>query len=218
MEKVIIFGEGAIQEVALFYLQRDERYDVVAFTADEEYITKDQYLNLPIVPFRDIEKLYSPTEYKMFIPLGYRRNNHLRAEKYYEAKKKGYSFITYISPKAIYYGTPVGENCFIFEDNVIQPFTQIGDNTIMWTGSVLAHHSAIGNHCFIASRVAISGGTKIEDYTFIGINATIGNGITIAKDNLIGAGSVIVKDTKENEVYVPNRSILLDKKNYEITL
>lgn len=218
MEKVIIFGEGNIQEIALFYLQNDDRYDVVAFTADAEYIKSDIYLKLPMIPFADIEKLYPPTEYKMFIPLGYKRNNHLRAEKYYAAKNKGYKFITYISPKAAYYGTPVGENCFIFENNLIQPYVVIGNDTILWSGNHIEHHTKIGNHCFIASHVVVSGVTVVEDYTFIGANATVGNGIRIAKDNIIGAGAVITKDTMEKEVYVPNRSILLNKKSDEISI
>ncbi len=218
MEKVIIFGKGNIQEVALFYLHRDEKYEVAGFTADIEYIKNDIYLGLPMVPFCEVERLFPPKEYKMFIPLGYKKNNHLRAEKYYAAKAKGYEFITYISPKATYYGTPVGENSFIFENNVIQPFTTIGNDTILWSGNHIGHHTKIGNHCFIASHVVVSGVTQVEDYTFIGVNATIGNGIKIAKDNLIGAGAVITKDTKEKEVYVPNKSILLAKKSDEISI
>jgi len=218
LEKVIIFGEGNIQEVALFYLKNDEKYEVVAFTADEEYIKSDTYLGLPIIPFSNIEKIYPPKDYKMFIPLGYKRNNHLRAEKYYAAKSKGYSFITYISPKVTYYGTPVGENCFIFENNVIQPFTSIGNNTILWSGNHIGHHTKIGNHCFICSHVVVSGVTEIGDYTFLGVNATVTNGIKVAKDNLIGAGAIITKDTKEKEVYVPSRSVLLNKKSDEISI
>lgn len=218
MEKVIIFGEGNIQEVANFYLQNDERYQVIGFTADTDYIKSDTYLNLPIVPFENVEMIYPPREYKMFIPLGYKENNHLRARKYYEAKEKGYSFITYISPKATYYGTPVGENCFILENNVVQPFTKIGNNTILWSGNQIAHHSSIGNHCFISSHVIVSGCSQVKDFTFIGLNATIRDQITIEEDNIIGAGAVIVKDTKKREVYVPNRSILLDKKSEDITI
>lgn len=216
MEKVIIFGEGNIQEVANFYLQRDERYEVVGFTADSAFIKNDIYLNMPIVPFEEVENIYSPKEYKMFIPLGYKENNHLRARKYYQAKEKGYSFITYISPKATYYGTAIGENCFIFENNVIQPFTKIGNNTIMWSGNHLGHHSIIGNHCFIASHVVISGCSMIDDYTFVGVNATFRNGIHVAKNNLIGAGAIIMEDTAEGEVYVPAKSILLKKKSCEV--
>lgn len=217
-EKVIIFGEGNIQELAFFYLENDGRWEVVAFTADANYIHSDTWLGRPMVPFENIELVYPPAEYKMFVPLGYKRNNHLRAEKYNAAKEKGYHFITYISPKAIYYGTPVGNNCFIFEDSVIQPFTVIGNDTIVWSGSCVCHHTKIGNHCFIASNVVVNGIVEVGDYTFIGANATIRNSLKIGKDNLIGSGAVITKDTSEEEVYVPNRSILLEKKSSEISI
>lgn len=210
MERVIIFGEGRIQEVAFFYLTRDDRYEVVAFTADSKYISNDVYLGCPILPFEEIENELPPDRYKMFIPIGYTEMNHLRQKKYMEAKEKGYSFITYISPKATYYGTPVGENSFILENNVIQPYTQIGNNVIMWSGNHLGHHSIVGNHCFIASHVVISGGTEIGDYSFIGINASIADGILIGKENLIGAGAVITKSTEDKSVYVPKRSCLLN--------
>lgn len=218
MEKVIIFGEGNTQELALFYLKREENYKVYSFTEDTKYIHSDTYLGLPMIPFEEIETVYPPTEYKMFIPLGYKRNNHLRAEKYEVAKKKRYQFITYISPKATYFGTPVGENCFILENSVIQPFTAIGNDTILWSGSHIGHHTRIGNHCFLAPYASVSGVSVVNDFTFIGINATVGNGIKVAEDNLIGAGAVITKDTVKGGVYVPNRSVLLDKKSDQISI
>ena len=218
MEKVIIFGEGNIQEVAFFYFQKDEKYEVAAFTADIEYIKADTYLGCPMIPFLCIKELYPPEEYKMFIPLGYKRNNHLRAEKYYAAKKMGYDFITYINPKAICYSEKIGENCFILENSVIQPYAQIGNDTILWSGSFVGHHSQIGEHCFVAPYASVSGVTAVGNYTFIGENATVGNDIRIADENIIGAGAVITKNTVEGGVYVPNRSILLDKKSNDISI
>lgn len=59
-EKVIIFGEGNIQEVARFYLENDGKWEVAAFTADREYISADTYLGRPMVPFENIESVYPP--------------------------------------------------------------------------------------------------------------------------------------------------------------
>ena len=94
----------------------------------------------------------------------------------------------------------------------------IGDDTILWSGNHVGHHSKIGSHCFLTSHVVVSGVTSVGDYTFIGVNASVGNGIRIAEDNLIGAGAVITKDTQKGEVYVPQRSISLDKKSHEISI
>ena len=84
------------------------------------------------------------------------------------------------------------------------------DNVIIWTGNVISHHTTIMNHCFIVSHVAIAGNTIIEPHCFIGMNATIRNGIRIARECIIGAGAVILKNTKEKEVYSSQATIKLD--------
>jgi tetrahydrodipicolinate N-succinyltransferase len=66
--------------------------------------------------------------------------------------------------------------------------------------------------------VAIAGSSTIEPYCFLGTNCTLRNGIKIAKDCVIGAGCVILEDTKEKEVFVTrstaipnfNRDLLKD--------
>lgn len=216
MSKVILFGTGKIAEVAHFYLTNDSEHEVVAFTVDKEYIKENTFQGLPVIPFEEIEKTYSQNEYKMSIPIGYKNMNKIRAEKYYAAKEKGYSFISYISTKATYYGTAVGENCFIFENNVIQPFTQIGDNVILWSGNHIGHHAIIENHCFIASHVVVSGSARIGEYSFLGVNSTIRDSVVVSKENLIGAGALILKDTKEKEVYSQRGTIKLPKLSDEI--
>ena len=214
--KVVLWGIGKIAEVIHFYLSKDSEYDVCAFCVDAEYKDREEFHGLPIICFEDIEKIYPPTEYKMCIPIGYASMNRIRAKKYMQAKGKGYSFITYISSKATYYGTPVGENTIILENNVIQPFSKIGNNTILWSGNHIGHHAEIGNHCFISSHVVVSGSARIGDYSFLGVNSTIRDYIIVEKENLIGAGAVILADTKTNEVYTQRGTIKLDRLSNEM--
>lgn len=216
MSKVVIFGTGQIAEVAHFYIMHDSPHDVVGFTVDKDYLEKGSFKDLPVVPFEDIITYFRADEVKLFIPISYKKMNKVRADRYYRAKEMGYSFISYISSKATYYGTPVGENCFIFENNVIQPFTCIGDDTILWSGNHIGHHAKIGNHCFIASHVVVSGAAEIKDYSFLGVNATIRDSVVIEKENLIGAGSVILKNTQVGEVYSQRGTVKFDKTSDEI--
>jgi sugar O-acyltransferase (sialic acid O-acetyltransferase NeuD family) len=203
MEKVIIFGIGDISQIAHLYLSEDKSYEVVAFTMDSEYMKEDSFFDLPIVSFEDIQEKYSPNEYKMFIPLGYTKVNKLREQKFNESKEKGYDLITYIHPRAtVASNAKIGENCFIFEDNTIQPFVTIEDNCILWSGNHIGHHSTIKANCFIASHVVISGGCEIGENTFIGVNATLRDHIKIGKSNVIGAGALILGDTEDNKVYM----------------
>ncbi len=207
MEKVIIFGTGDISQIAHLYLSEDASYEVVAFTMDKEYIKEDTFFGLPVVAFENLEEKFSQNEYKLFIPLSYTKINKLREQRFLDAKEKGYSFITYVHPKAtVASNAKIGENCFVFEDNTIQPFVTIEDNCILWSGNHIGHHSVIKANCFIASHVVISGGCEIGENTFIGVNATLRDHIKIGKSNVIGAGSLILKNTDDYSVYSPEET------------
>lgn len=203
MNKVIIFGTGDISQIAHLYLSESDGYEVVAFTMDKDFIQQDTFFDLPVIAFEEIELHYGPEIFKLFIPLSYTKVNKLREQKFLAAKAKGYDLISYIHPKAtVASNVKVGENCFIFEDNTIQPFVVIEDNCILWSGNHIGHHSIIKSNCFIASHVVISGGCDIGENTFIGVNATLRDHIKIGKANVIGAGALILNDTEDNKVYM----------------
>lgn len=202
MKKVVIFGTGDLAQVAHFYLTHDSSYEIVAFTANKKYIKENELFKLPVVSFEEVEKNYPPDKFAMFIAIGYKNVNKLRAKIYVEAKEKGYELISYVNSKVTKWGqTEIGDNCFILENQVIQPFVKIGSDVIIWSGNHIGHHSVIDDHCFITSHVVISGNVKIGPYCFIGVNATLRDGITIARECVIGAGSLILKDTKEKGIY-----------------
>jgi len=203
MSKVIVFGVGQIAEIAHFYLENDSQHDVVAFAVDKEYLAEKEFHGLPVIAYEDIVQTCPPSEYSLFIPISYKKVNKLRAEKFADAKSKGYKCVSYISSKAAYYNTPVGENCFIFENNVIQPFTEIGDNCILWSGNHIGHHTVIEDHCFIASHVVVSGSVVVGECSFLGVNSTIRDNVIIGKENVVGAGSMILENTDDRAVFSP---------------
>jgi len=211
-KKLIIFGEGLYTEIAHQYFQDDSEYEVVAFTKDDEYITSDEYLGLPMVPFSIVEQKYDPKLFDMHIAVSYTNLNKLRQRIFFEAKNKGYTLPSYISSRCnVMTKEPIGENCFIFEDNTIQPFVKIEDNVILWSGNHIGHHSTIKAHNFVSSHVVISGQCTINSNCFIGVNSTIGHKVVVGNETLVGAGSVITKNTDEKSVYVPAKSIKLEK-------
>ncbi len=202
MAKIVVFGTSQWAELAHFYLTHDSPHEVVAFTLDRDYIDSDSYKGLPVVPFDEVEKHFPPDQFKMFIPISFKRMNHARAEKYQNARDRGYELISYVSSKATTFpGFECGDNCFIFEDNTIQPFVKIGNNVIMWSGNHIGHHSVIKDHVMITSHVVISGCCTIEPYCFFGVNATVRDETIIARETLVGMAVTILKDTKEFEVY-----------------
>lgn len=202
MSKVVVFGVGQWADLAHFYLTHDSPHEVAAFTVDRDYLAGEEHRGLPVVAFEEVEERYPPDEYEMFVPISFKRMNHLRAEKFAAAKEKGYSLVSYVSSKATTWpGFECGENCFIFEDNTVQPFVEIGDDVVMWSGNHIGHHTVIKDHVMVTSHVVISGACTVEPYCFFGVNATVRDETVVARETLVGAGSLILRDTKEFEIY-----------------
>jgi sugar O-acyltransferase (sialic acid O-acetyltransferase NeuD family) len=206
VKKLIIYGTGLVAEVAAFYFTADTDYEVSAFTNAAEFITQEQFSGRPLVAFETLEETCSPQDYDIFIALGYNKTNQIRQARYGEAKEKGYTCATYISPRASYYGTPVGDNCFILEDNTIQPFVTIGNNVTLWSGNHIGHHSTIRDHCFISSHVVVSGNCDIGENCFIGVNATLRDNLKLERFVVIGSGAIVMKDCPERSLVRPPRS------------
>jgi sugar O-acyltransferase (sialic acid O-acetyltransferase NeuD family) len=202
MKPLIIFGTGNIGQLAHFYFSKDSEYQVAAFTVDPEFVTAE-FCGLPVVPFNEIAVRYPPEHHDMFIALSYAKLNQVRREKYLAVKTMGYRLASYVSSRAtVLTHYPVGDNCFILEDNTVQPFATIGNNVTLWSGNHIGHHSTIGDHCFIASHVVVSGGVIIGESCFIGVNATLRDHIKIGDKCVIGAGTLILADTESEGVYV----------------
>lgn len=216
---LVIFGYGDIAQIAKFYFERDTEYEVVAFCLDQDYITETEFEGLPVVPFDTINESHPNDAFDLFLALSYTNMNRLRETKYQEAKAKGYTLPSYISPDCTYRSQfESGDNCFIFEDNTIQPFVRIGNNVTLWSGNHIGHHSEIQDHNFVSSHVVISGHCTIESNCFLGVNATIAHQVTIKNGSLLGAGAVIAKDTEVNGVYVAPRTVKIDKTSDQIKL
>ena len=205
MAKVIIFGVLDTAELAHYYLTHDSEHEVVAFAVNKEFIGETSFHGLPVVAFEDVEGIFSPKEYSFFAPMTGRNMNRNREKIYNEAKAKGYQFISYISSHAtIFDKKVVGENCFILEDNTIQPYTTIGNNVVMWSGNHIGHHGQIKDHVFFTSHVVISGHCVIEPYCFFGVNSTIRDYMHIEQGTLVGMASAITRDTEEWGIYIGN--------------
>lgn len=200
--KLVIVGDSAFAEIAHEYFDADSDYEVVAFAVEPAYLKRDKLRGLPVVDFDQLPQLYPPQQHDVFVAVVYTQMNRLRARLAATARARGYALASYISPRAfIWRNVAVGEHCFIFEDNTVQPFVQIGNNVVLWSGNHIGHHSVVRDNCFISSHVVISGFCEVGENCFIGVNAAVGNNLQVARDNWIGPGVVLTKSTQPGELY-----------------
>lgn len=202
-QKLVIIGDSAFAEIAFEYFQHDSPYEVVAFSAEQQYLKRDALFDRPVIAFEELEKRYDPKQHSFFAANVYTQKNQLRTRLYHAAKEKGYSPASYISPHAfVWRNCKIGEHCFIFENNVLQPFVTIGNNVILWSGNHIGHHSSIDDDCFVSSHVVISGFCRVGQACFIGVNSTVSNNTNIGNNCIVGAGALVLSDVEDNQTAV----------------
>lgn len=208
MSKIVIFGIKDFSELAHYYLEHDSSHEVVAFSVNRDYLPGESvFRGLPVVAFEDVQDIYPPSEYLFFAPMSPKHMNRDREEIYNAIKEKGYDCISYVSSKATTFGNEIGDNCFILEDNTIQPFTKIGNNVVLWSGNHIGHHSVIHDHVTFTSHVVMSGHCNIGSHSFFGVNSTLRDGLRIAEGTFVAMAAAVVQDTEAWGVYKGNPAI-----------
>jgi len=216
-KKVFLVGNTTNARLVKYYLDIDSEYEVVAFVVNRKYIDEPEIEGLPVIPFEEIIQRFPPSEYFALVAIGYKKMNKIREQLYLQCKGMGYTMASYISSHAIYLSQfQTGDNCLILEGNIIQPYVRIGNNVVIWSGNNIAHHAVIEDHCYITTNIAVSGKVRVMRNCFIGTNSTLNHNITLAPETLVGAGSIVMKDTLEKEVYLPSRSVVYTKSSDEM--
>jgi sugar O-acyltransferase (sialic acid O-acetyltransferase NeuD family) len=209
-KKVVLYGNAQMATFAQAVLTHDSPYEVVAFTVDEALIKETTILGLPVVPFETVERTYPTEDFAAHIAVGFRRVNGVRAEKYYQAKEKGYELLTYVSSQAFKWpDLVIGDNCWILEHTILHPFVTIGNNVYLGSACHIGHNSTIGDHTFMAGLAGLAGGVNVGTHCFFGIHSTVRNGLSIADRCVIGAGATVLRSTRERGVYVAHQATML---------
>jgi sugar O-acyltransferase (sialic acid O-acetyltransferase NeuD family) len=199
---LIIIGAGEFAEIALEYFSNDSPYKVVGFAVERDYLKQKSLAGLPIVAYEEVESLFPPEQYSAFVAVTYTHLNRVRARLYHETKRKGYECARYVSSRAFLWHTvSIGENVFIFENNVLQHGVRIGNNVVLWSGNHIGHRAEISDHCYLASHVVVSGYCRIGESSFLGVNATLADNVTVGADNWIGPSVTIMRNTEPNLLF-----------------
>lgn len=199
---LVIVGDSAFAEVMFEYFTHDSPYGVVGFSVERDYLRKDRLFGLPVVPLERLAERYSPADHDVAVAVTYTQLNRLRARLCARVKDMGYRLAGYRSSRAVVWpSATLGEHCFVFENNVVQPCARLGNNVVLWSGNHIGHHSLIEDNCFVSSHVVISGYARVGANSFLGVNSAVSNNKTIGRDCWIGPGVVINHDTADGEIY-----------------
>lgn len=214
---LVIIGAGETAMLAYEYFTHDSDYEVVAFSVEKKYLVEPFLFGLPVVDLERLYSQYSVEKYKLFVAISSGQLNRHRTTMYIRLKTLGYGFVSYVSSKAfVWHNVEIGENCFILENNTLQPFTKIGNNVTLWSGNHIGHRTVVSDHCFISSHCVISGFCEIGESCFLGVNCTLEDGVKLEKDNFIGAGALIQKNTESKALYQEKQTDLSKINTYRL--
>jgi sugar O-acyltransferase (sialic acid O-acetyltransferase NeuD family) len=215
-KQLVIYGIGETADIAYEYFTHDSDYEVVAFTVDAEYKTGDEHLGLPVLDFGTLENMHPPGKVEIFAASTYNKLNRVRTKMYRAAKAKGYTCANYISSKAfVWHNVEIGDNVMIFENNVIQHMVKIGNNVVLWSGNHVGHRTVIEDNVYLSSHCVISGFCVIGEYSFLGVNCTFNDNIKLGKDNIVGSGALVVKNSENGQLLVGAPAKPAAKSSYE---
>lgn len=193
---VIIIGAGGHAKVIadIIYKSGD---NLIGFLDDNlANKGKEIYLGKKVIgTTKDIE-IYNKNYF--IIGIG---NNSIRKKINNENNLKLYSAI---HPSAIIAeDVKIGTGSVIMAGVVINPGTVIGKNCIINTSSSLDHDNLLEDYVHISPGAHLAGTVTIKEGTWICTGAVVKNNITIGKNNIIGAGCVVIKDIiEENGTYI----------------
>jgi carbamoyl-phosphate synthase large subunit len=85
----------------------------------------------------------------------------------------------------------------------------IGDGVVLNTSCIIEYECVIYDFVYISPNVALVGNIRAGKLTHVGIDSSVIQGIKIGKNNIIGAGAVVINDIEDNKkmVGVPAREI-----------
>ncbi len=132
-------------------------------------------------------------------------DNVLRSKIFNQYNYEKISFINVIDKtsnlsKYITYG--IGN--FFSRNTIVNSFSTIENNCILNSGCIVEHECFLGSHVHIAPGAVLCGNVKIGEYSFIGANSSIKQGISIGKNVIVGAGSVVINNIPDYEIWVGN--------------
>lgn len=210
-KNIVIIGAGETADIAYEYFTYDSDRRIAGFAVERAFRKEEHRNGLPVVDLELLADNFPPETHDAFVAVSYVQLNRLRERLFKQIKSLGYQCATYISSRAFVWRTAtIGENCMIFENNVLQHGVRVEDNVILWSGNHVGHQSVICQSAYIASHAVISGFCEVGARCFVGVNATLADNIKVAEDCMIASGALVNRSTEAGVIYVGNPAIKRD--------
>lgn len=199
--RLAIAGAAELGRLIAYHAEQDGGYTVAGFYDD--FRKEESFNGRPVLG--NTEKIVKDYHDGLFdslmVGIGY---NHMESRAALFDRLKGKVPFANVIHSSCYVdpSCTLGEGIFLLPGVVLDTGVVIEDNVLINTSGTIAHHSKVEAHSFLAPGVHVAGLVRIGRCSFVGIGSTIIDCVSIAPYGVIGAGSVVLRDTEEHSVYV----------------
>lgn len=155
----------------------------------------------------------SPEEYEIqnddvfFVAMGEPKWRKHYAEM---IEKKGGKFYTYISSDAYVINTArIGEGSFISRWVTVSDNVTIGSHVIMHSFAIIGHDAKVGDYGTLLSSTFLGGYSEVGECSQMNPKSMIIPHKIIGKNVIVGAGSVVMRNVKDNISVFGNPAVKL---------
>ena len=194
-KKIILIGGGA-HVLSLISLIKACNYTIEGYSDfsaknhDLKYLGKDD----DIINNNSIRK-----NFEILVGVGVNvKKRDLLFEKF---KKKKFKIAKLIHPDVVVEKKfTLNDGVTIFSGVKIGYNVQIFSNAVIHLSSIIEHNSVIGQSSYVAPGSIVLGDCKIGKRVFLGANSTVIQNLIVKNDIVLGAGSVLTKSFKKNNL------------------
>ncbi len=196
-----IYGAGGHAKDLLGQLSLDPSAKVMALVDD--FAPGREISGVPVVTLDTATSCYPDVMW--LVAIGASAHRRRVSELLIE---RGLKIGHFVSPRAfVAKDVAISKGVQIFAGCCISSHARIESGVIINFNCTVSHDTAIGSYATISPGCSIAGRVVIKSGAFIGVGATITNGtpespIIIGRDATIGAGAVVIRNVKDEEVAV----------------
>ena len=210
MKKIVIIGASGfatevawlIEEINLYKLE----WEILGFV-DDNFKKFPEFINGYKV-LGDIDYINKlPNDIYFVVGIG---NGKIREKVVKKIGNRKYAILVHPNTK-ISTTNLIEEGTIICSGTILTVNIHIKKHCIINLDCTIGHGAILEDYTTVLPSTNISGNVKISKFSTLGTGVKIIQGITIGKNVMVGAGSVIIRDTENNCTIVGNPGKIIKK-------
>lgn len=204
LKDLVIIGAGGFGREVLWTAQScnktSKKYNIIGFIDDDKILTNNVTHGIKVLGGTEWFSTQKTRNLHCVIAIGDSKIRQAIVEK---IEKTNVKFTTLIHPSVIHSDSvEIGEGTIVQAGSVLTVDTKIGNHCKIDTNCTIAHDCILEDYVTLNPGVHINGNNRVETGAYLGSGVVTKEKIRIGKWCIIGAGTVLIKDTKDFSVYV----------------